>query len=277
MRKYWLVAAMVGAVSAAQAADLPDVPVLRGGFTDGLPASRINWQGFYVGAQAGYGAADARMDSSNQTLFANLLQDLAVEQALHVSSWTFPNNDRSVHAGVYGVFGGYNSQWDDVVLGLEASYVHGKFAAVSNSELARRATTPFPSVPPLYYSASATSMAGISLSDMVTLRGRAGYAYGPFLPYLFGGLALGNADIIRAVQVDSSASTQPLGPFVSERTLTANADQRDHLVYGYTLGVGVDVQMSGNLFMRAEYEYVRFVNQMDTVINTARLGLGYRF
>ena len=36
MRRLWLVAAVFGSVSAAHAADMPDLPVLRGGFTDGL-------------------------------------------------------------------------------------------------------------------------------------------------------------------------------------------------------------------------------------------------
>ena len=55
MRGLMLMAAMLGMVSAAQAADMPDLPVLRGGFTDGLSNSSVNWQGSYIGAQAGYG------------------------------------------------------------------------------------------------------------------------------------------------------------------------------------------------------------------------------
>jgi outer membrane immunogenic protein len=31
------------------------------------------------------------------------------------------------------------------------------------------------------------------------------------------------------------------------------------------------------LFARAEYEYVRFTTNVDTSINTARVGLGYKF
>jgi len=277
MNKFWLVAAFMGAASVAQAADLPDMPALRGGFTEGLPATGTNWQGYYVGGQGGYGAADAHMSSSNRALLSGLVQNTAVEQALHISGWSFPNNNATSRGAVYGVFGGYNSQWDDVVVGLEASYVHGKFNALSSQEIARHATTPDGSVPPLYRAANVTSMTGISISDMATLRGRAGYAWGPFLPYMFAGLALGNADIVREVKVDSSASTQPLGPFYPDGTRSAASDLRDHLVYGYSLGLGVDMQLSGNLFVRAEYEYVRFTNQVDTAVNTARLGLGYRF
>jgi len=49
MRGLLLAAAMLGTVSAAHAADMPDLPVLRGGFTDGLSTARVNWEGYYVG------------------------------------------------------------------------------------------------------------------------------------------------------------------------------------------------------------------------------------
>ncbi len=56
MRRFVLAAMMFGAVSGAHAADMPDFPALRGGFTDGLNTARVNWQGFYIGGQAGYGS-----------------------------------------------------------------------------------------------------------------------------------------------------------------------------------------------------------------------------
>jgi len=54
MRKLMVAAAMLGTVSAAHAADMPDLPVLRGGFTDGLSKTTRNWDGAYVGGSAGY-------------------------------------------------------------------------------------------------------------------------------------------------------------------------------------------------------------------------------
>ena len=62
MRRLMLAAAMLGTVSAAQAADMPDVPILRGGFTDGLSHSDVNWQGYYVGGQGDYGRAPVYRD-----------------------------------------------------------------------------------------------------------------------------------------------------------------------------------------------------------------------
>jgi opacity protein-like surface antigen len=49
------------------------------------------------------------------------------------------------------------------------------------------------------------------------------------------------------------------------------------LVYGYSAGVGVDVMLMASLFLRAEYEYQRVTSKIDSTINTARVGLGYKF
>ena len=58
MRRFLLAAVMLRSGVGAQAADMPDLPILRGSFTDGLTTSRVNWQGFYVGGQGGYGSSD---------------------------------------------------------------------------------------------------------------------------------------------------------------------------------------------------------------------------
>jgi len=47
MRRSLLVAVMCGATGVAQAADMPDF--LRGGISEGLSRSSVNWQGSYVG------------------------------------------------------------------------------------------------------------------------------------------------------------------------------------------------------------------------------------
>ena len=39
----------------------------------------------------------------------------------------------------------------------------------------------------------------------------------------------------------------------------------------------IDVNLVGGLFLRAEWEYVRFTAATDTNINTVRAGLGYKF
>jgi opacity protein-like surface antigen len=265
---------MFGAVSAAHAADLPDLPILRGSYTDGLTTSRVNWDGFYVGGQAGYGSSDEKFAGTNANMLSALLDHNVIEQ-MQVSQWNLGLGGQSRRSSVYGAFVGYNSQWDDVVLGLEASYMHGSFGGASQATKELVSGTAL--TDSLFHDVAVDSSASISISDMATFRGRAGYAWGCFLPYAFGGFALANADISRSVVVHDAVSTTIAGPFTPLATLSATDAVHNHLIYGYTAGLGVDVNLIGGLFLRAEWEYIRFTSEVDTSINTVRAGLGYKF
>jgi outer membrane immunogenic protein len=274
MRRFLLAAVMIGAASCAQAADMPDLPILRGSYVDGLTTSRVNWQGFYVGGQAGYGSSDEKFAGSNANMLATLLDHNVIQQ-MQVAQWNLGLAGQSARSSAFGAFAGYNWQWDDVVVGLEASYVHGSFGGAS------RATKELVSGSALsdtfFHDVAVDSSASISISDMATFRARAAYAWGCFLPYMFGGFALGKADIARSVTIHDAVSTTINGPFTPLATLNATDAVHNHLIYGYTAGLGVDVNLIGGLFMRAEWEYVRFTSQVDTNINTVRAGLGYKF
>jgi outer membrane immunogenic protein len=274
MRRLLVAAMMFGAASGAQAADMPDFPALRGGFTDGLNTTRVNWQGFYIGGQAGYGSSDESFSGSNTNLLAALISDNVIQQ-MGVSQWNLGLGKNSTRAPGYGAFGGYNWQWDDVVLGLEASYLHGSFGGTSSAFKELRSGSVLSDN--FFHDVSVKSSATIAISDMATFRARAAYAYGCFMPYLFGGFALGNANITRSVLVTDGVSLVPLGPFTPLRPLSSDDAVHNHLIYGYTAGLGVDINLVGGLFLRAEWEYVRFTAAVDTNINTVRAGLGYKF
>jgi outer membrane immunogenic protein len=274
MRRFLLAAVMIGAGSCAQAADMPDLPILRGSYVEELTTTRVNWRGFYVGGQAGYGSSDEKFTGSNQNMLAALL-DHNVIQEMQVPQWNLGLGGQSARTSAYGAFAGYNWQWDDIVLGIEASYMHGSFGGAS------RGTKSLVSGAALsdgsFHHVTVDGSASIAISDMATFRGRAAYAWGCFLPYVFAGFALGNADITRSVTVQDAVSDTINGLFTPLATLTATDAVHNHLIYGYTAGLGVDINLVGGLFMRAEWEYVRFTSQVDTNINTVRAGLGYRF
>lgn len=272
MRRFLLAAVMWGAAAGAQAADMPDLPILRGGFAP-EPATR-NWEGWYFGAQGGYGSSDENFNGSTRTMVAALLANTTVESEMQVSQWNLGLGKASARTSAFGAFGGYTSQWDDVILGLEASYLHGTFGGAATAVQAR--VSPAPLSDKFFHNVKATSSASISISDAATFRGRAGYAYGSFLPYVFAGLALGNADISRSVKVEDTVSSATLGSFTLP-PLTSTDAVHNHLVYGYSAGLGVDVGLIGGLFLRAEWEYIRFTSSVDTSINTVRAGLGYKF
>ncbi len=270
MRRFLLAAAILGTVSCAQAADMPDY--LRGSVG---PTPSVNWRGFYVGGQAGYGSSDENFNGSTTNMTQALLANTLIEAEMQVSQWNLGLGKDSARAPGYGAFAGYNWQWDDVVLGLEASYLHGQFGGAATGSEAR--ASPAALSDGMFHDVSATSSASIAISDMATFRGRAAYSFGCFLPYAFGGLALGNANITRSVYVQDSVSPTALGRFVQLQPLFSDDAVHNHLIYGYTAGLGIDINLIGGLFLRAEWEYVRFTAQVDTSINTVRAGLGYKF
>lgn len=269
MRRFLLSVVMCVAVSAAQAADLPDLPILRGGYADSL-TSRVNWQGVYVGGQGGFGTSDMNFTGATQSVAAHLLADTAIENSGQVSSWPV-GGKVSVHGDGIGGFVGYNSQWDDIVLSVELNYMHGKFGGTETDSLSRFFTDSNGTVD----SVTNQSIASMQISDMGTLRGRAGYAWGVFLPYAFGGVALGQANIIRTAHIFGNQFIAPATnvPF----DVSATDAKNSHFIYGYSAGLGVDVMLLSCLFLRAEWEYVRFTSSIDTDINTFKLGLGYKF
>jgi outer membrane immunogenic protein len=274
MRRFLLAAVMFGVASAAHAADMPDLPFLRGSFVDGLTTARVNWQGYYIGGQGGFGTSNMNFTGATNTVAAHLLAGTAIENSGGVSSWPL-GGKISVHGSGFGAFAGYNSQWDDVVLGVELSYMHGKFGGTQSDSMTRIFTDSGGTIDTVTYQ----SIASMAISDMGTLRARAGYAVGSFLPYMFGGVALGQANIIRTAHIYGNQfnASSPVNfqniPFDVSATDALNS----HLIYGYSGGLGVDMMLCAGLFMRAEWEYVRFTSSVDTSVNTVRLGLGYKF
>lgn len=271
MRRFLLAVAIgAAAMSGARAADLSDLPILRGP-VGGLSSSRVNWQGFYAGGQGGFGTSDMDFTGATQAVVQKLLFDTAIDNSGGVSSWPL-GSKASVHGSGYGAFVGYNSQWDDVVLGLELNYMHGKFGGSQIESMSRSFVDSSGALDVVTYQ----SIAAVNVNDMGSLRARAGYAWGVFLPYMFGGVAFGQADIIRTanvfgIQIDPT--TQAQFPFF----LTASDNQNQRFIYGWNAGIGVDMMLYSCLFLRAEWEFTQYAAAIDTRLNTFRVGLGYKF
>lgn len=270
MRRVLWAAAMFAMSVSAQAADMPDV--LRGSLDGYTPVT--NWQGFYFGGQGAYGTSTENFNGSTNNMLAALISNLVVSET-GIGQANLQLGKVTAHTSGYGAFAGYNWQWDDVVAGLEMSYVHGNLGGTATASEAFTTSTTLSDG--LFHSVSATSASQIAISDMATFRARAGYAFGCFLPYAFGGLALGNASITQSVTVKDSAGTSIFGPFIPFQPLTSTKGTSDHMIYGYAAGLGMDIKLVGGLFLRAEWEYARFVDQVDTSVNTVRAGLGYKF
>ena len=271
MRRLVLAAAMAVTAHGALAADMPDLPVLRGFVNDAPPASRTSWQGFYVGGQGAYGSSEMDFTNATQNITGKMLFDTLIENQMQVSTWPVLGK-QTVHGQAFGGFAGWNAQWDDAVIGIEANYLHGAFGGTGSGTMARRQALS----DGLTHNVTYTGTASMNIDDMGSIRMRGGWAWGCFLPYAFGGLSLGLADVARTSTVtdfgvDSNGVVTPFQP------LSTSSIQNNHWIWGYSLGVGMDVMLVGGLFARGEFEYAKFAAPINTTVSTVRAGLGYKF
>jgi opacity protein-like surface antigen len=270
-----LAAAVCGAaMTGAHAADLADLPILRGPV--GLSSSRTNWAGVYFGGQVTRGVADMDFTNSGQDLLAKLLNNVDLEQQFNISKWPLLGKSHASGTG-YGGFAGYNFQWTDAVIGIEMNYTHGNLFGSNSGEQARSFFFPTD-----YFSvADASSSASMKITDYGSLRVRGGWAYGSVLPYAFAGVALGQADINRTASVTTQyiyigSPTTPK-PNIGPNTDVLSDNANGHFIYGWAGGLGMDWMIYQCLFLRAEWEFLRFASTVDTTVNTLRVGIGYKF
>ena len=299
MRRFWLAAMMCGVAAGAQAADLSDLPVLRGAFTDGGTRSTRNWDGWYAGGQITRSFADMDFSHASRGMSNFILRNSVLQAP--VSQWAVLSKNH-VQAVGFGGFVGRNYQWNDVVVGFEANYNYmNSFSSSSADSLSRIITDPAGENPPSGHSHSyyttLSANAALQVKDVTTFRARAGWAGGDFLPYMFGGLAVGRVDVQRAVTVAYNkyddydvTTTSVVGGVPVSSTVhhtdylgSSSQSQAEHrtnsFVVGWTAGLGLEYAVWDGLFMRGEWEYVRFVSVKDISFSTnnVRLGLGYKF
>ncbi len=130
MRRFLLVAVMCGAVTGAQAADMPDLPFLRGGITEGLNTRQGQLAGLLCRRPGRLWLQHLESFAHRQQRSASDLQP-AARRRLRLATNLVPNAQSTPRG--FGGFAGYNSQWDDVVLGIEANYIHDGIRSISDS------------------------------------------------------------------------------------------------------------------------------------------------
>jgi opacity protein-like surface antigen len=276
----WLVCAFV-VLGFAPHAFAQDYDVLRGSQPVG-PAAYTNWTGFYVGGHFGYGDASGDFSNSTSSVISYALRETTLEAEFDPSAWPVLGM-ADARSTVYGGFVGYNTQWQDLVLSVEANYVQTQFSLVAP-------TTPIGRITPadangIPWTVVLTGTGTVTNLDYATLRGRAGLIFDNFLPYGFIGLAVGNADLtISAVGYaegnaptsgSCSAGNTPPCYYVGINQST----ERNTFLYGLSIGGGFDFALTQHFFLRGEFEYVRFAPESDIVIavTSARGGAGFKF
>jgi high affinity Mn2+ porin len=195
----FLRSAALSTIALGDAARAADLPLADLALKAPAYAAVYDWTGFYLGAHTGYG--DGSLGPRTNPL---------PEQAIF-----FPPTITGLLGGYQA---GYNRQLPNrMVLGIEADATF-----TSPSDVPRLQPAPFNS----------------SVDYIGTLRGRVGYAFGFWMPYLTGGFAWGHSQV-GINDADGGVVPTP-GQYHT----------------GWTVGAGAEFALSGNWTAKLEYDYV---------------------
>jgi outer membrane immunogenic protein len=281
----WVICALLTLAmpSGALAADLSgDFDALRGSQPVG-PARFTKWSGLYFGAQYGIGNGNADFSHATAPLVAFSLRELALENEAHVSTWSVLGRASSARVG-YGGFFGYNMQFQDLVLGLEANYTGTSLTMTSPSTPIARRTSAGGNV----YDVTVMGTGTLHVADFAQLRAQAGWAVGSVMPYGFGGIVFGLGDykVTSLVFGQENPSTPPIvpcnnvvNPNCVDFAFSNSQGENNVLLYGFSVGGGVSVAIGRNFFVRGEGEFVQFapISHIVASVISARVGAGVKF
>lgn len=286
----WVICAVV-MLALMPRAFADDLDILRGPQPVG-PVAFTRWSGFYVGGQAGYSSDTADFSKTTEPPLAYALRDTALESAFSPSQW-LQLGQGSASGMSYGGFAGYNSQWQDLILGFEADYTRVSLSSVATgTPISRQVSTVDSNTTEVTsYDVTANGSGSLRLIDYASLRARAGWVLDSILPYGFVGFVVGRGDYTRSSVVSWQQNTAlppavpvlPCDPATSATCLDFSVPSSDGetsvLMYGFSVGGGFDVALTSNIFLRGEFEYVRFAPLADILVSvaSARAGAGIKF
>ncbi|HXW39926.1 MAG TPA: hypothetical protein VEK75_01890 [Xanthobacteraceae bacterium] len=293
----------------APSAHAQDFDALRGSESVG-PASFTRWSGVYFGGQAAYGQGWADFKNAQQGTLGATIDDAGLADVFVPSAAQSLLGSAGDTGFFYGAFIGFNSQWQDLVIGGEIDYtrVNMTFNAPSTpitglNGYSSNSITQQESE----YLLNSSAAAALHLIDYASFRARAGWILGNnLLPYGFTGLVVGRGSFREsAVVTGLSATTGPTvvqtatgpitytpAPVVSAcgnpssipetcQVIGAGGGSGSSLnvMYGFNAGVGLDVALTPNVFLRGEFEYVYFFQTQGIMVDLAmaRVGAGFKF
>ncbi|BAT60480.1 hypothetical protein GJW-30_1_03024 [Variibacter gotjawalensis] len=209
------------ALTGAHAADLGR-PVYKAPIA--VAAPYMMWNGFYIGANAGYGWSDQDVRTTGQSL-ANIA---------NVNGGARPGTvGMNPNGFTGGVQMGYNMQAGNWVYGIEADIAYTDFHETRTITTTGLAPGLAPNLQNTFRQ---------ELEYLGTVRGRLGYSWGATLLYVTGGFAYGG--------VNNSAS------FTGANGAVVQFDGgRDRIRTGYTVGGGVEQALAANWSVKLEYLY----------------------
>jgi outer membrane immunogenic protein len=238
------VTSSVALTDLASAADLPVKALPRP-----VVAAPYNWTGFYIGVNAGgsWGHQDNSLETTTGVI-------------------GFTNSDR-IDGFIGGGQIGYNWQVNQWVFGLEADFQGS----------GQKGGGGF-SITPVGFFAAALPATTIAYEDKLnwfgTVRGRIGWAFDRWMPYITGGWAYGHGEV---------SGTTVVG--VVGTSFSASQDYS-----GWTIGGGVEWAFQNNWSAKIEYLYIDFGDGPTVAVspalniasgkltdNIVRVGVNYKF
>lgn len=256
-----------GIVQSASAADLGD-SFLRGSTVISQPGGN-RWDGVYFGAHVGATYSGADFSGATHDLLQSSLRESTFTSVVNVPDWKILGK-ADTSGTSFGGFVGYNVAWDGAIVGIEGTYNRASLNALSVTDAIGIQPIGLPDT--VFVNATASA----KITDWGTLRVRGGVDAGMFMPYGFFGLAVARADVARTATVNLVRFNESSTPYYTD---TRSANQTGAFAYGYTAGFGMDICIWNNLFVRGEYEYVKFgeFNNINMHIHTVRAGAGLKF
>lgn len=255
----------------ARAADWLD-DTLRGSITSPAP---VRWDGVNLGIGIGVTNMDSSLSRGLGPLISRMLTDSTVLTEARPNDWDILEN-QVTNGRSFGGFVGYNFQWDNLVLGVDAGYNKTSGLATSSTGSLERVTATSDGTA---HDLFITGTASTKLIDYATLRMRAGYAFGQFLPYAIVGGAVGRFDYSSTASLTDTQT--PSGgvagaPYVAG---PISETKNNAIIGGFVAGLGVDIALTPNVFARGEWEFIGFakLNGVNNTINTGRVAIGVRF
>lgn len=216
----------------------------------------FNWTGGYIGVHAGYGWGKTN-DVNNAG-----------------------SPEKKMKGGLGGIQAGYNYQFDNnVVLGAEADLSFGSIK--KNWVEATDGTDTF-AYNSSYYTQDKIGTHG-------TVRARLGYAADRFLPYVTGGLAIGETK-----HTLGCTGVKPIAAGACQTQAQKFENSASSTSVGYSVGGGLEYAVTNNWTLKAEYLYSNFGKKNVTIsdpnfpsaksdrrfktdLSEVRVGVNYKF
>jgi hypothetical protein len=125
-----------------------------------------------------------------------------VQQQATPSQWQVLGRGTDSAFG-FGGFLGYNTQWQDLILGVEADYTRTSLGTTASSSPISRLV----SVGNVATVTISNASGHLDLTDYAEIRSRAGYIVGNLLPYGFVGFVVGRGDYSVSAQTDATCTS----------------------------------------------------------------------